>query len=44
MRDKIICWFMADHPEEITEGQEIAFYCIMGFPLFIAVATILIIL
>ncbi|GAB3801452.1 hypothetical protein [Virgibacillus kimchii] len=41
MRNKIIDFFLGE-PEEVTEGQELMFYAIMGFPVFIAIGTILI--
>lgn len=41
MRNKIIDYFLGE-PDEVTEGQEIAFYAIMGLPLFVTLAVIII--
>lgn len=42
MRNKIIVWFMADHPEDITEKQELQFYAVfMAIPI-IGIGAILI--
>jgi hypothetical protein len=41
LRHKIIDYFLGD-PDDITEGQEMAFYCIMGLPLFVTLAVIII--
>lgn len=42
MRRKMIIWFMADHPDEITEKQELQFYAVfMAIPI-IGIGAILI--